>query len=61
MIDLEAILLLRYALSSSPATFRLSVLHDLAGILETRFKVNGRQSDFEEATSLRQEIFAMSN
>ena len=57
----EAISLLREALSLSPATSsRLSVLRDLAGFLETRFKENGSQSDFEEATCLRQEIHAVS-
>ena len=48
MTDLEeAVSLLREALSlTSSAASRLLVLRDLAGILETRFKENGSQSDF---------------
>ena len=61
MIDLdEAISMLRESLSLGPHQHHLLVLKNLAYYLEIRFKQNGSQSDFEEATSLRQEILAMS-
>ena len=61
----EEISMLHEALSlrvGPPATHphRLVVLKNLALFLETRYKENGSQSDFEEATSLRQEILAIS-
>ena len=63
MTDLEeAISMLREALSLGSAAShpnRLLVLRNLAHFLETRFKESGRQSDFEEAISLRQEILAI--
>ena len=62
MIDLEkAISMVHEALSlDPPAVHRLLALETLAGSLDARFQANGNQSDFEEAISLRQEIFAMS-
>ena len=61
MTDLdEAISMLRESLSLGPRSHRLLALINLAYYLETRFKENGSQSDFEEATSLRQEILAIS-
>ena len=56
----EAISMLHEALSLGPYPHRLLALCGLARILDTRFKENGCQSDFEEVISLRQEIFAMS-
>ena len=61
MTDLdEAISMLRESLFLGPHLDRLLALKNLAYYLETRFKENGDQSDFEEATSLCQEILAMS-
>ena len=55
----EAISMLRESLSLSPHSGCLLVLKTLAYYLEIRFKENGSQNDFEEATSIRQEILAM--
>ena len=59
MTDLEeAISMLRESLPLSRAATHkdcLLALKNLACFLEIRFKKNGSQGDFEEATSLRQE------
>ena len=57
----EAISMLREALSLRTHPRRLlSVSKNLAYYLEILFEENGNQSDLKEATSLRQEILAMS-
>ena len=61
MTDLdEAISMARESLSLSPHPHRLVVLKNLAYYLEVWCRENGSHSDFEELTSLRQEILAMS-
>ena len=63
MTDLdEAISMFRESLSHGPHSHGLVPLDNFAYYLETRFEENGTQSDsdFEEATPLRQEILAMS-
>ena len=64
MIDLEeAILMFRNAYLSVLHLIQVvpvSVLTNLAFVLETRFRASGIQSDPLEATSLRQEALALS-
>ena len=64
MTDLEeAFSMLRESLSLGPSLShpdRLVAFESIACFLETRYKENGNQSDFEEVTSVRQEILAMS-